>query len=119
MKNEPTNKKRTTKKLNSSQSYNQDKNMYFIYYMAGVIVLAVFLNLAVNIKSTDEYYEKYYVLEDYVNNYEETDDEEDLEENDNDEDEDQDVDISEESNDILNEDEGIYTENDIDINEGY
>ena len=42
MKNEPTNKKRTTKKLNSSQSYNQDKNMYFIYYMAGVIVLAVF-----------------------------------------------------------------------------
>ena len=88
MKNELTNNSISTKKLNSSQDYSKDKNTYFIYYIAGVIALGVFLNLAVNIKSTEEYYEKYYVLEDYVNNYEDEDsdqDSDDYEEIDNDE----------------------------------
>ena len=99
MKNELTNNSIATKKLNSSKNYNKDKNTYFIYYIAGVIVLGVFLNLAVNIKSTDEYYEKYYVLEDYISNYEEehsdSDDYEEIDESLNEEDN-SDTDINEE-----------------------
>ena len=67
----------TTDRLNNLQNYKGDKNTYFIYYISGVIVLAMFLNLAVKTESTDEYYEKYYVLEDYVDNYENSDDNKD------------------------------------------
>lgn len=112
MKNELTNNSIATKKLNSSKNYNKDKNTYFIYYIAGVIVLGVFLNLAVNIKSTDEYYEKYYVLEDYISNYEEEDSDSDgYEEIDDDED----TGSSEEIDESLNEEDN----SDTDINEEY
>ena len=106
MKNELTNNSIATKKLNSSKNYNKDKNTYFIYYIAGVIVLGVFLNLAVNIKSTDEYYEK------YISNYEEEDSDSDgYEEIDDDED----TGSSEEIDESLNEEDN----SDTDINEEY
>lgn len=75
MKDKSIGNKEDTKRLNNLQSYEEDMNIYFICYMAGVIVLAIFLNLCINTKSTDEYYEKYYVLEDYENNYKHGDEE--------------------------------------------
>lgn len=116
MKNKVSNNDIATKDLNSSQNYDKDKNLYFAYYIAGVIILAVFLNLAVKIESTDEYYEKYYVLEEYMNNYEDihnnhdTDDKEDMDNN-------EDVDNSNENNEYINEDDNSHT--DIYMNEEY
>ncbi|WP_434796446.1 hypothetical protein [Terrisporobacter vanillatitrophus] len=128
MKNKVSNNNIATKDLNSSQNYDKDKNLYFAYYIAGVIILAVFLNLAVKIESTDEYYEKYYVLEEYMNNYGDinnnqyADNNEDMDNNedvDNNEDMDnnEDVDNSDENNEYINEDDNSHT--DIYMNEEY
>jgi len=110
MDNKVNNNDIATKNLNSSQNYNKDKNVYFAYYIAGLIILAVFLNLAVKIDSTDEYYEKYYVLEEYMNNYEDIHDNQDTDNN-------EDLDNSNENNEHTNEEENPHT--DTYINEEY
>lgn len=109
MNNKVSNNDIATKNLNSSQNYNKDKNVYFAYYIAGLIILAVFLNLAVKIDSTDEYYEKYYVLEEYMNNYEDihnnqdTDDEEDVDNN-------EDLDNMDDNNEHINKEDNPQTD---------
>ncbi|WP_434794741.1 hypothetical protein TPDSL_19190 [Terrisporobacter petrolearius] len=110
MNNKVNNNDIATKNLNSSQNYNKDKNVYFTYYIAGLIILAVFLNLAVKIDSTDEYYEKYYVLEEYMNNYEDIHDNQDTDNN-------EELDNSNENNEHTNEEENSHT--DTYINEEY
>ncbi len=107
--NNKVNNNIATKNLNSSQNYNKDKNVYFAYYIAGLIILAVFLNLAVKIDSTDEYYEKYYVLEEYMNNYEDIHDNQDTDDNE-DIDNNEDLDNSNENNEYINEDENPHTD---------
>jgi len=110
MNNKVNNNDIATKNLDSSQNYNKDKNVYFTYYIAGLIILAVFLNLAVKIDSTDEYYEKYYVLEEYMNNYEDIHDNQDTDNN-------EELDNSNENNEHTNEEENSHT--DTYINEEY
>lgn len=113
MKNKVINNTTTTDKLNNSQNYRVDKNTYFIYYIAGVIVLAVFLNLAMKIESTEEYYEKYYVLEDYMANYENSDDNKNRY-NDEDRQDKEYLENSDENNDNLSEEDNFQTDINID-----
>lgn len=116
MNNKVNNNDIATENLNSSQNYNKDKNVYFAYYIAGLIILAVFLNLAVKIDSTDEYYEKYYVLEEYMNNYEDIHDNQDTDNNE-DMDNNEELDNSNENNEYTNEEENSHP--DTYINEEY
>ena len=109
MNNKVSNNDIATENLNGSQNYNKDKNMYFAYYIAGLIILAAFLNLAVKIDSTDEYYEKYYVLEEYMNNYEDIQNNQDTDSNE-DTGNNEDLDNIDDNNEYINEEDNSNTD---------